>query len=126
MSGCEFSSVWDVYDGGIVPSLNSPSSSLAASNTSFIRCYRSENVAVSGSEDNPSKPARQQITDNGANSFTWCVWNESKANGTSTSISNGTSNGGAIFMYNKASGTLSVKFCSFNNCTAYYAGGVIF
>eukprot|EP00770_Monocercomonoides_exilis_P016534 MONOS_16502.1-p1 / transcript=MONOS_16502.1 / gene=MONOS_16502 / organism=Monocercomonoides_exilis_PA203 / gene_product=unspecified product / transcript_product=unspecified product / location=Mono_scaffold01796:1-1237(-) / protein_length=412 / sequence_SO=supercontig / SO=protein_coding / is_pseudo=false len=125
MSGCEFSSVWDVYDGGIVPSLNSPSSSLDASNTSFVGCYRSGNVAISGSEGNPSKPGRQQIADNGTNSFTWCVWNGSKANGTSTSISNGTSNGGAIFMYGLSSGTLSVKFCSFNDCYAYYAGGGI-
>eukprot|EP00770_Monocercomonoides_exilis_P012359 MONOS_12303.1-p1 / transcript=MONOS_12303.1 / gene=MONOS_12303 / organism=Monocercomonoides_exilis_PA203 / gene_product=unspecified product / transcript_product=unspecified product / location=Mono_scaffold00673:34-3056(-) / protein_length=978 / sequence_SO=supercontig / SO=protein_coding / is_pseudo=false len=124
MSGCTFSSVWDVYDGGIVPSLNSPSSSLAASNTSFVRCYRTQNVAISGSEGNPSKPARQQITDDGTNSFTWCVWNGSKTTGTGTSYSDGTSNGGAIYMYNKASGTLSVKFCSFNDCYAYCAGGV--
>ncbi|KAH7828529.1 uncharacterized protein MONOS_15529 [Monocercomonoides exilis] len=73
MSGCEFVSVWDVYDGGIVPSLNSPSSSLSASNTSFVRCYLSENVAISGSEVNPSKPERQNQTDNWENSFTWCV-----------------------------------------------------
>ncbi|KAH7828678.1 uncharacterized protein MONOS_15255 [Monocercomonoides exilis] len=125
MSSCSFSSVCDAYDGGIVPSLNSPSSSLAASNTSFTRCIRSQNVAVSGTEGNPSKPGRQQIADNGANSFTWCVWNGSKANGTSTSTSNGTSNGGAIYMYNLASGTLSVRFCSFNDCYAYYAGGGI-
>ncbi|KAH7829318.1 uncharacterized protein MONOS_14253 [Monocercomonoides exilis] len=125
MSGCEFVSVWDVYDGGIVPSLNSPSSSLAASNTSFVRCYRSQNVEISGSEGNPSKPARQQISDNGANSFTWCVWNGSKANGTSTSTSNGTSNGGAIFMYGLSSGTLLVKYCSFNDCYAYWNGGGI-
>ncbi|KAH7817992.1 uncharacterized protein MONOS_8462 [Monocercomonoides exilis] len=126
MSGCTFSSVWDVYDGGIVSSLNSPSSSLSASNASFVRCYRSQNVAVSGSEGNPSKPGRQQIADNGANSFTWCVWNGSKTTGTSGSYSDGTSNGGAIYMYNLRSGTLSVKFCLFNDCTAYYAGGGIF
>ncbi|KAH7818133.1 uncharacterized protein MONOS_3932 [Monocercomonoides exilis] len=126
MSGCSFSSVWDVYDGGIVPSLNSPSSSLDASNTSFARCYRSGNVAISGSEGNPSKPARQQIADNGANSFTWCVWNGSSATGTSGSFSDGTSNGGAIYMNDKASGTLSVKFCSFNDCYAHYGGGGIF
>eukprot|EP00770_Monocercomonoides_exilis_P000541 MONOS_538.1-p1 / transcript=MONOS_538.1 / gene=MONOS_538 / organism=Monocercomonoides_exilis_PA203 / gene_product=unspecified product / transcript_product=unspecified product / location=Mono_scaffold00008:220647-227882(+) / protein_length=2412 / sequence_SO=supercontig / SO=protein_coding / is_pseudo=false len=126
MSGCSFSSVWDVYDGGIVPSLNSPSSSLAASNTSFVRCYRSQNVAISGSEGNPSKPARQQIADNGANSFTWCVWNGSKTTGTSSSYSDGISSGGAINMYGLSSGTLSVKFCSFNDCYANYAGGGIF
>ncbi|KAH7822451.1 uncharacterized protein MONOS_10499 [Monocercomonoides exilis] len=125
MSGCTFSSVWDVNDGGIVPSLNSPSSSLAASNTSFVGCYRSQNVAVSGSEGNPSKPARQQIADNGANSFTWCVWNGSKTTGSGTSYSDGTSNGGAIYMYNKASVTLSVKFCWFNDCYANYVGGGI-
>ncbi|KAH7828425.1 uncharacterized protein MONOS_4582 [Monocercomonoides exilis] len=123
MSGCSFSSVWDVYDGGIVPSLNSPSSSLTASNSSFVRCYRSGNIAISGSEGNPSKPARQQIADNGANSFTWCVWNGTKTTGSGTSYSDGTSNGGAIYMYSKTSGTLSVKFCSFNDCTAYSQGG---
>ncbi|KAH7829322.1 uncharacterized protein MONOS_13734 [Monocercomonoides exilis] len=126
MSGCEFVSVWDVYDGGIVPSLNSPSSSLAASNTSFARCYRSQNVAVNGTEGNPSKPARQQIIDNGTNSFTWCVWNDSKTTGTSSSYSDGISSGGAIYMYNKTSGTLSVRFCSFNDCYAYaYGGGIM-
>ncbi|KAH7818030.1 uncharacterized protein MONOS_12307 [Monocercomonoides exilis] len=126
MSGCTFSSVWDVYDGGIVPSLNSPSSSLAASNTSFVRCYRSQNVAISGSEGNPSKPARQQIADNGANSFTWCVWNGSNTTGTTNSYTDRASNGGAINMYNLAAGTLSVKFCSFNDCYAYAYGGGIF
>ncbi|KAH7824133.1 uncharacterized protein MONOS_12044 [Monocercomonoides exilis] len=125
MSGCEFSSVWDVYDGGIVPSLNSPSSSLSASNTSFVRCYRSQNVAISGSEGNPSKPGRKQIADDGANSFTWCAWNGSKTTGEKFCYSDGISSGGAIYMYNLASGTLSVKFCSFNNCTAYWDGGGI-
>ncbi|KAH7818088.1 uncharacterized protein MONOS_5720 [Monocercomonoides exilis] len=125
MSGCEFVSVWDVYDGGIVPSLNSPSSSLDASNTSFARCYRSQNVEVNGSEGNPSKPARQQIADNGANSFTWCVWNGSKTTGTKIDNYYGDSNGGAIYMYNLGSGTLSVKFCSFNDCYANYDGGGI-
>eukprot|EP00770_Monocercomonoides_exilis_P016268 MONOS_16221.1-p1 / transcript=MONOS_16221.1 / gene=MONOS_16221 / organism=Monocercomonoides_exilis_PA203 / gene_product=unspecified product / transcript_product=unspecified product / location=Mono_scaffold01572:8-1653(-) / protein_length=548 / sequence_SO=supercontig / SO=protein_coding / is_pseudo=false len=125
MNGCSFSSVWDVYDGGIVPSLNSPSSSLAASNTSFARCYRSQNVAISGSEGNPSKPARQQITDNGANSFTWCVWNGSNTTGNQNSVSDGVSSGGAINMYSKTSGTLSVKFCSFNDCYAHWCGGGI-
>ncbi|KAH7830329.1 uncharacterized protein MONOS_5480 [Monocercomonoides exilis] len=125
MSGCEFSSVWDVYDGGIVPSLNSPSSSLAASNTSFVRCYRSQNVEVNGSEGNPSKPVRQQITDNGENSFTWCVWNGSNTTGTSFTVSDGVSSGGAINMYSLSSGTLSVKLCLFNDCYASYAGGGI-
>eukprot|EP00770_Monocercomonoides_exilis_P014349 MONOS_14295.1-p1 / transcript=MONOS_14295.1 / gene=MONOS_14295 / organism=Monocercomonoides_exilis_PA203 / gene_product=unspecified product / transcript_product=unspecified product / location=Mono_scaffold00973:12275-17305(+) / protein_length=1677 / sequence_SO=supercontig / SO=protein_coding / is_pseudo=false len=125
MSGCTFSSVWDVYDGGIVPSLNSPSSSLAASNTSFVKCYRTQNVAVSGSEGNPWKPGRQQIADDDVNSFTWCEWNGSNTTGTQYDYSFEDSNGGAIYMYNKASGTLSVKFCSFNDCYAKYAGGGI-
>ncbi|KAH7817982.1 uncharacterized protein MONOS_8452 [Monocercomonoides exilis] len=126
MIGCTFSSVWDVYDGFIVPSLNSPLSSLAASNTSFVGCYRSQNVAVSGSEGNPSKPGRQKITENMENSFSWCEWNGSKTTGTSISVSDGISSGGAICMHYKASGTLSVKFCSFNDCTAYaYGGGIM-
>ncbi|KAH7817313.1 uncharacterized protein MONOS_8924 [Monocercomonoides exilis] len=126
MSGCSFSSVWDVYDGGIVPSLNSPSSSLAVSNTSFVECCRTRNIEFIGSKENPLKPGRQNTTDDGANSFIWCEWNGSKTTGTSDSSSDGISSGGAISMFNKASGTLSVKFCSFNNCTAYYTGGVIF
>eukprot|EP00770_Monocercomonoides_exilis_P008029 MONOS_7987.1-p1 / transcript=MONOS_7987.1 / gene=MONOS_7987 / organism=Monocercomonoides_exilis_PA203 / gene_product=unspecified product / transcript_product=unspecified product / location=Mono_scaffold00289:47052-47441(+) / protein_length=130 / sequence_SO=supercontig / SO=protein_coding / is_pseudo=false len=123
MNGCEFVSVLDVYDGGIVPSLNSPSSSLSASNTSFVRCYRSQNVAVSGSEGNPSKPGRQQIADNAVNSFTWCVWNGSKTTGNQGTVTDGISCGGAIHMLNLAAVTLSVKFCSFNNCYENDAGG---
>ncbi|KAH7831348.1 uncharacterized protein MONOS_6050 [Monocercomonoides exilis] len=102
-----------------------PSSSLSASNTSFVGCYRSQNVAISGSEGNPSKPARQNQTDDGANSFTWCVWNGTKTTGTSNSYTDGVSSGGAINMYNKASGTVSVKFCSFNDCNADFAEGEI-
>eukprot|EP00770_Monocercomonoides_exilis_P012004 MONOS_11946.1-p1 / transcript=MONOS_11946.1 / gene=MONOS_11946 / organism=Monocercomonoides_exilis_PA203 / gene_product=unspecified product / transcript_product=unspecified product / location=Mono_scaffold00629:9589-10426(+) / protein_length=263 / sequence_SO=supercontig / SO=protein_coding / is_pseudo=false len=36
MNGCTFSSICDVYDGGIVHSLNNPYASLTASNTSFV------------------------------------------------------------------------------------------
>ncbi|KAH7824766.1 uncharacterized protein MONOS_2972 [Monocercomonoides exilis] len=126
MSGCSFSSVWDVYDGGIAPSLNSPSSSLSASNTSFVRCIRSQNVALNGSEENPSKQARLQITENRENSFTWCVWNGSKTTGTSDSVVDAASSGGAIYICNKASGTLSVKFCLFNDCYAYCVDGGIY
>ncbi|KAH7821693.1 uncharacterized protein MONOS_7433 [Monocercomonoides exilis] len=125
MSGCTFSSVWDVYDGSIVPSLNSPSSSLAASNTSFVRCYRSQNVAVNGSEGNPSKPGRTQIADNMVNSFTWCEWSGSRTTGTSHFADDGDSNGGAIYMYELSLGTLSVKCCSFNECYAFNFGGGI-
>ncbi|KAH7817784.1 uncharacterized protein MONOS_1882 [Monocercomonoides exilis] len=125
MSGCSFSSVWDAYDGCIVPSLNSPSSSLAASNISFARCYRSQNVAVSGSEGNPSKPARQQIADNEANSFTWCEWSGSKATETSEDYSNQASNGGAIFVYGLTSGSLSICHCAFSECSSYWCGGGI-
>ncbi|KAH7821920.1 uncharacterized protein MONOS_1218 [Monocercomonoides exilis] len=123
MSSCSFSSVCDVYDGGIAPSLNNPFTSLTVSNTSFVGCCRTRNVAYTGSEGNPSKPERQNQTDNGANSFTWCVWNGSKTTGTNNSISDGVSSGGAIYMYNKESGTLSVKFCSFNDCNACSRGG---
>ncbi|KAH7817818.1 uncharacterized protein MONOS_15951 [Monocercomonoides exilis] len=83
------------------------------------------NVAVSGSEGNPSKPARQQISDDGANSFTWCVWNGSKTTGENDEYEDRASNGGAINIYGLSSGTLSVKHCSFNDCYAYYGGGAI-
>ncbi|KAH7825063.1 uncharacterized protein MONOS_11029 [Monocercomonoides exilis] len=59
------------------------------------------------------------------NSFTGCVWNGSKTTGTSAGYSYGTSNGGTIFMCGNATGTLSVRFCSFNNCYAHYDGGGI-
>ncbi|KAH7814999.1 uncharacterized protein MONOS_9600 [Monocercomonoides exilis] len=125
MSGCSFSSVWDVYDGGIVTSLNSPSSSLAASNTSFIRCYRSGNVEISGSKGNPSKPERQKISTDFINSFTWCVWNGSNTTGNSDSWTDGISSGGAVCMSNLENGKLSATHCVFNECSAHWCGGGI-
>ncbi|KAH7816402.1 uncharacterized protein MONOS_16531 [Monocercomonoides exilis] len=125
MSSCSFSSVCDAYDGGIVPSLNNPLASLTASNTSFIECCRTRNVEYTGTETNKKLPGRQNITDNGANTFVWCEWNGSKTTGTSDSVSDGKSSGGAICMYNLNSGELTVLHCSFNDCTAYYHGGAI-
>ncbi|KAH7832048.1 uncharacterized protein MONOS_398 [Monocercomonoides exilis] len=125
MSSCSFSSVHDVYDGGIVSSLNNPYASLSASNTSFVVCSRTRNVECTGSEDNTKHPKRQQITDNGPNSFTWCVWNGSNTTGISDSVTDRASNGGAINIYGLSSGALSVKHCSFNDCYAYYGGGAI-
>ncbi|KAH7822929.1 uncharacterized protein MONOS_8541 [Monocercomonoides exilis] len=125
MNSCSFTSVCEAYDGGIVPSLNNPLVSLTASNTSFVRCCRTRNVECEGTSDGKLTPGRQNETENGANSFTWCEWNGSRTTGTSDSISDGISSGGAINMFNKASGTLSVKFCSFNYCYAHYGGGGI-
>ncbi|KAH7817948.1 uncharacterized protein MONOS_13561 [Monocercomonoides exilis] len=125
MNSCSFSSVCNAYDGGIVPSLNNPLASLIASNTSFIGCCRTRNVEYTGTENNKKHPGRHNETENGANSFAWCEWNGSKTTGSGTSYSDGTSNGGAIFMYGLSSGTLSVKFCSFNDCYAHYGGGGI-
>ncbi|KAH7824916.1 putative Protein tyrosine and serine/threonine kinase [Monocercomonoides exilis] len=123
MSSCSFSSVCDVYDGGIVPSLNNPFSSLTASNSSFIGCCRTRNVKYEGTSDGKLTPGRQNQTNNGANSFIWCVWNGSKTTKNNTEDFNGTSNGGAIFMYDLQNGTLSVSHCAFNNCFAYRSGG---
>lgn len=126
MSGCIFASVCDVYDGGVVSSLNNPSSSLSSLNASFVRCYRTQNVVYSGSEGYPSRPGRQNQTTNGVNSFTLCEWNGSKTIGIDGSYTDGISSGGAIFMYGLSSGVLSVKFCSFYNCYTHYCGGGIF
>eukprot|EP00770_Monocercomonoides_exilis_P011013 MONOS_10961.1-p1 / transcript=MONOS_10961.1 / gene=MONOS_10961 / organism=Monocercomonoides_exilis_PA203 / gene_product=unspecified product / transcript_product=unspecified product / location=Mono_scaffold00522:11750-23009(-) / protein_length=3655 / sequence_SO=supercontig / SO=protein_coding / is_pseudo=false len=123
MSSCSFSSVCDTYDGGIVPSLNNPLASLSASNTSFVGCYRTRNVVCEGTSDVKLTPGRQNETDNGANSFTWCEWNGSKANGNKDDYADEASNGGAIRIYNLNSGELSVSHCSFNDCYAHYAGG---
>ncbi|KAH7829227.1 uncharacterized protein MONOS_16735 [Monocercomonoides exilis] len=125
MSSCSFSSVCDVYDGGIVHSLNNPLASLSVSNTSFIGCCRTRNVECIGTETNRLAPGRQNITVNGANSFTWCEWSESKTTGSKDDYANEASNGGAIRMYNLNSGELTVSHCSFNDCYAYYGGGGI-
>eukprot|EP00770_Monocercomonoides_exilis_P011018 MONOS_10966.1-p1 / transcript=MONOS_10966.1 / gene=MONOS_10966 / organism=Monocercomonoides_exilis_PA203 / gene_product=unspecified product / transcript_product=unspecified product / location=Mono_scaffold00522:41003-44754(+) / protein_length=1193 / sequence_SO=supercontig / SO=protein_coding / is_pseudo=false len=125
MSSCSFSSVCDAYDGGIVPSLNYPLASLTASNTSFIGCCRTRNANFIGTAEAPLKPGRQNTTDNGANTFIWCEWNGSKATGTSDSVSDGISSGGAICMYSQSSASISIKHCSFNDCNAFYDGGAI-
>ncbi|KAH7819198.1 uncharacterized protein MONOS_10303 [Monocercomonoides exilis] len=125
MSSCSFSSVCDVFDGGIVHSLNNPLASLTASNASFIGCCRTRNVECNGTSDNKKQPRRQNITDNGPNTFTWCEWSESRTTGTSDSVTDGISSGGAICMYNLNSGELSISNCLFNNCFAYSRGGGI-
>ncbi|KAH7830968.1 uncharacterized protein MONOS_4384 [Monocercomonoides exilis] len=126
MSSCSFSSVCDVYDGGIVYSLNNPLASLTASNTSFVGCCRTRNVNINGTAEAPLKLGRQSVTDDGANSFIWCEWNGSRTTGESDSWTDGMSSGGAICMYNVGNGGLSVSYCSFNNCVAYaYGGGIM-
>ncbi|KAH7816408.1 uncharacterized protein MONOS_15577 [Monocercomonoides exilis] len=125
MSSCSFSSVCDAYDGGIVPSLNNPVASLTASNTSFIGCCRTRNVKCEGNADNKKQPGRQNETENGENSFIWCEWNGSKATEKSDDYSNQASNGGAIFMRDLTSGTLTVSHCAFNDCSSYWCGGGI-
>ncbi|KAH7824778.1 uncharacterized protein MONOS_2960 [Monocercomonoides exilis] len=126
MSCCSFSSVCDVYDDGIVPSLNSPFASLTVSNASFVRCYRTRNVECNGTSDRKLTPGRQNTTENGANSFIWCEWNGSRATGERNSYADGSSNGGAIYMYRQSSASVSVSHCTFSSCYAYYAGGGIF
>ncbi|KAH7823737.1 uncharacterized protein MONOS_10811 [Monocercomonoides exilis] len=125
MSSCSFSSVCDVYDGGIVHSLNNPYASLTASNTSFIGCCRTRNVVCEGTKTNKLAPGRQNITENGANSFTWCKWSGSRTTGKSDSVSDWISSGGAIFMYSQSSASVSVSHCVFNGCVAYSRGGGI-
>ncbi|KAH7831909.1 uncharacterized protein MONOS_9379 [Monocercomonoides exilis] len=123
MSSCSFSSVCNVYDGGIIPSLNNPLASLIASNISFVGCCRARNVKCEGTSYNKLTPGRQNTTDNGTNSFIWCEWDGSKATGSRSDYADDASNGGAIYMYSKGDGTISVAHCSFNGCAAFYAGG---
>ncbi|KAH7829295.1 uncharacterized protein MONOS_16550 [Monocercomonoides exilis] len=125
MNSCSFSSLCDAYDGGIVSSLNNPLVSLSVSNTSFTECCRTRNVVCEGNADVKLTPERQNTTDNGANSFIWCEWNGSKANGSKDDYADDASNGGAIRMYNLNSGELFVSHCLFNNCLAYSRGGGI-
>ncbi|KAH7819425.1 uncharacterized protein MONOS_15285 [Monocercomonoides exilis] len=125
MNDCSFSSVCDVYDGGIVPSLNNPFTSLSASNSSFIGCFRKRNVECVGTEMEKKQPGRQNTTENGQNTFIWCEWNGSKAMGSNDSLSDGASNGGSIFMTNLVNGELLVSHCSFNGCVAFSCGGGI-
>ncbi|KAH7829231.1 uncharacterized protein MONOS_14447 [Monocercomonoides exilis] len=125
MVSCSFSSVSDAYDGGIVPSLNNPLVSLTVSNTSFVGCCRTRNVVCEGTADNKKQPGRQNETENGANSFTWCEWSGSKTTGEIDSWTDGISSGGAICMYGQSSATVSVSRCVFNNCFAYSRGGGI-
>ncbi|KAH7824688.1 uncharacterized protein MONOS_951 [Monocercomonoides exilis] len=125
MSSCSFSSVYDAYDGGIVPSLNNPLASLSASNTSFIGCCRTRNVVCKGTTEAPLKPDRQNETFNGANSFILCEWSGSRTTGESDSYTDGISSGGAICMYSQSSAAVSVSHCAFNECVAHWCGGGI-
>ncbi|KAH7825878.1 uncharacterized protein MONOS_3094 [Monocercomonoides exilis] len=125
MSSCSFWSVCDVYDGGIVHSLNYPLASLTVLNTSFVGCCRTRNVEFIGTEDNLLRPGRQNETFNGVNSFIWCEWNGSNATGTTESWWDGVSTGGAICIYSQSSASVSIKHCSFNECNAYCDGGAV-
>ncbi|KAH7831763.1 uncharacterized protein MONOS_13217 [Monocercomonoides exilis] len=123
MSSCSFSSVCDTYDGGIVHSLNNPLASLSVSNSSFVGCCRTRNIEFIGTAEAPLKPGRQNETENGTNSFTWCEWNGSKTIGSCDSWNDGVSSGGAICMFSQSNASVSVFHCYFNNCNACYAGG---
>eukprot|EP00770_Monocercomonoides_exilis_P015680 MONOS_15630.1-p1 / transcript=MONOS_15630.1 / gene=MONOS_15630 / organism=Monocercomonoides_exilis_PA203 / gene_product=unspecified product / transcript_product=unspecified product / location=Mono_scaffold01292:3852-5587(-) / protein_length=558 / sequence_SO=supercontig / SO=protein_coding / is_pseudo=false len=126
MNSCSFSSVCNAYDGGIVHSLNNPYASLTVSNTSFVRCCRTRNVEYIGTETNKKQPERQNITENGPNTFTWCEWDGSKTAGKGDSWDDGISSGGAICMFNLGEGMLSILFCKFNNCYSDAHGGGVF
>ncbi|KAH7824038.1 uncharacterized protein MONOS_1667 [Monocercomonoides exilis] len=125
MSSCSFTSVCEVYDGGIVPSLSNPLTSLTTSNSSFVGCCRTRNVVCEGTEDNKKRPERQSMTENIANTFTWCEWSGSKATGNVQDGSDSGSNGGAIYMHNLKSGEMFVSHCAFNDCYASWDGGAI-
>ncbi|KAH7829238.1 uncharacterized protein MONOS_14206 [Monocercomonoides exilis] len=131
MNSCSFSSVCDIYDGGIVPSLNNPFASLIASNTSFVGCCRTRNVDCIGEKNDKLAPGRQNTTENGANTFVWCEWSGSRTTGESDSYTDGISSGGAIcirgggIMCNTIK-SVHIENDVFNECTAqnHYGGGL--
>ncbi|KAH7822274.1 uncharacterized protein MONOS_14874 [Monocercomonoides exilis] len=102
MNGCSFSSVCDVYDGGIVPSLNNPLASLTASNTSFVGCCRTRYFVCEGTETYKLTPVRLIIANNEANSFAW----RRNAYGISSCV--------------------RISGCEFQDCKAYTHGGGFF
>eukprot|EP00770_Monocercomonoides_exilis_P006502 MONOS_6467.1-p1 / transcript=MONOS_6467.1 / gene=MONOS_6467 / organism=Monocercomonoides_exilis_PA203 / gene_product=unspecified product / transcript_product=unspecified product / location=Mono_scaffold00204:9-1710(-) / protein_length=326 / sequence_SO=supercontig / SO=protein_coding / is_pseudo=false len=123
MNSCSFSSVFDVYDGGIVTSLNNPLASLSVSNTSFVWCCRTRNVKCEGTSEVSLKPDRQNETTDGANAFIWCEWNGSKTTGTNDSWMDITSNGGAICIYRDATYPRGNDAIYYDNNNLYFDSG---
>ncbi|KAH7823907.1 uncharacterized protein MONOS_1055 [Monocercomonoides exilis] len=98
IEGCSFFSVWDVIDGGIARSVNSPCTSLKATNSSFECCFRTTNVNETGRRN----MTRQVLGADETNVFTDCEWCNTSA-----------SYGCAIYLY--GSSTLECIRCSFMN-----------
>ncbi|KAH7821297.1 uncharacterized protein MONOS_7841 [Monocercomonoides exilis] len=133
MSSCSFSSVCDVYDGGIVHSLNNPFASLSVSNTSFVDCCRTKNVECIGSESDKKHPGGQNETTDGANSFTcrgggiMCRSIKSiKIENNSFSSCNAQNQyGGGLYAYSISS-CARISLCNFENCKAISWGGGLY
>eukprot|EP00770_Monocercomonoides_exilis_P011769 MONOS_11713.1-p1 / transcript=MONOS_11713.1 / gene=MONOS_11713 / organism=Monocercomonoides_exilis_PA203 / gene_product=unspecified product / transcript_product=unspecified product / location=Mono_scaffold00604:3-7610(-) / protein_length=2480 / sequence_SO=supercontig / SO=protein_coding / is_pseudo=false len=108
IEGCSFFRVWDVIDGGIARSVNSPCASLRATNSSFECCFRTMNVDESGGRD----MVRQELGANETHVFTDCEWYD-----TGYSFE-----GSGIFL--NGSSTLECVRCSFKNMTHFHDGTV--
>ncbi|KAH7826556.1 uncharacterized protein MONOS_7906 [Monocercomonoides exilis] len=108
IEGCSFFRVWDVIDGGILRSVNSPCASLRATNSSFECCFRTMNVDESGGRN----MTRQELGANETHSFTDCEWYQTGYVGV----------GSAIFLYGNT--TLECERCSFMNMSHHHDGAV--
>ncbi|KAH7826490.1 uncharacterized protein MONOS_2186 [Monocercomonoides exilis] len=108
IEGSSFFRVWDVIDGGILRSVNSPCASLRATNSSFECCFRTMNVYESGGRN----MTRQELGANETHVFTDCEWYD-----TGYSFE-----GSGIFL--NGSSTLECVRCSFKNMTHFHDGTV--
>ncbi|KAH7830472.1 uncharacterized protein MONOS_6590 [Monocercomonoides exilis] len=107
IEGCSFFRVWDVIDGGIARSVNSPCSSLRATNSSFERSARTTNVHESGERN----MTRQVLGADETNVFTDCEWCNTSA-----------SYGCAIYLFGNS--TFECTKCTFKNLSHHGDGAV--
>ncbi|KAH7828508.1 uncharacterized protein MONOS_7706 [Monocercomonoides exilis] len=105
-------------DGAILPSLNSPSTSLSAFNTSFLHQTRSLSNADEvhiGNESQRVKLGRLDSFDLNSHRFEWCIWENS---------GNGSAGGTLYVSYTNAN--LAISSCSFSKCSTSDHGGALY
>ncbi|KAH7831947.1 uncharacterized protein MONOS_5967 [Monocercomonoides exilis] len=107
ISDSAFTKVENVYDGGIVQSVNAPGNNILCSNCSFLSCSRE----LSNDTRKPY-PSREDY------SYRSCSFSDSLFTLTSQL------RGGAIFV--GTNGSLNVQRCSFIECQTSIRGGAIF
>ncbi|KAH7827902.1 uncharacterized protein MONOS_244 [Monocercomonoides exilis] len=107
MSNTVFTNVKNVYDGGIVRSVNAPENSLVCTNCSFLFCNRGL-----------SNDTRQRHPSRVTYSNKSCSFNDSLFTFTSEG------QGGAIYV--GGNGSLCVYRCTFKDCHSMDRGGAMF